>query len=163
MPVDDLTGLKVYARNLDLLVDKKANLFDLFQDGPGLNVALSAANLIAMFTTPVEIIPAPGAGKYIVVEQIVLEMTRSATAFTGGGVVTFQYAAGAVVHSGSIPAAVINGGAGVVHTLLAPNTTANGITVPENTAVTITNGTAAFATGTGTAIAKIWYRIVTVG
>lgn len=122
-------------------------------------VVLSAANIIAMNGAAVTIIAAPLAGLALIVESILFAMLPTATQFTGGGVVTFQYAGGAVVHASSIPASVVTS-ASASNTYLAPNTQANGVTVLSATAITITNATAAFATGTGTAKVFIRYRTV---
>lgn len=127
-------------------------------------VALTAANLIAMNVTPVSILAAPGAGKAILVDQILFEITRTSTGFTGGGVASFQYhtTTGSVPHAGTIAASVITGGAGTVQTYLGPNVGANGLVIPANEGIDITNATASFAAGTGTAKAFIRYRIVTL-
>jgi hypothetical protein len=126
-------------------------------------VSLSAAQLIAMNGAPVSIIPAPGAGKAIIVRQVVFEMIAGATPFTGGGVITLVYHGGAVaVHAGSVPAAVVTGAAGTTATELGQAVAANGTTVAANTGVDITNATAAFAAGNGTAKVHIWYHIITL-
>src|ERR1043166_9470694 len=54
-------------------------------------VALTAANLIAMYTSPVVLVPAQGAGKSIIVHKLIFTITRTSTAFTGGGAVIVQY------------------------------------------------------------------------
>jgi len=128
-------------------------------------VALSAAQLIAMGTVPVSILAAPGAGKAILVKEILFEMTRTGTAFTGGGAINFQYhtTTGSIPHSGAIPASLVtSGGAGTAQTALGQNTGSNGLVIPANEGIDITNATAAFATGTGTAKVLIKYRIVTL-
>jgi hypothetical protein len=128
-------------------------------------VALSAAQLIAMGTVPVSILAAPGAGKAILVEQILFEMTRTGTAFTGGGALNFQYhtTTTSVPHAGTIPATLVTtGGAGSAQTALGMNVGANGLVIPSNEGIDITNATAAFAAGTGTAKVFIKYRIVTL-
>ena len=129
------------------------------------SVALSAANLIAMGTTPVSILSAPGSGKVIVPSLIVFEMTRTSTAFTGGGAVSFQYhtTTTSVPHSGSIPATVVTtGGAGTAVIMLGPNVGSNGLVLPVNEGIDITNATAAFAAGTGTANVFFYYRVITL-
>lgn len=127
------------------------------------SVSLTAANILAMNGTPVTIIAAPGAGKAIIVNQILFEMTTTSTQFANGGTVNFQYHGTSTnVHSSTIPASVVTATAGTTNTLLAQNTAANGITVPANTAVEITNGTAPFITGTGTAKVQIWYSVITL-
>jgi hypothetical protein len=123
-------------------------------------VLLTAAQIIAMNAGPVTILAAPGAGKVLIVTQILFAFT-AALQFTGGGIVTFQYAGGATVHASSIPASVLTS-ASPSNTLLAPNTAANGIVAPTNTGITITNATAAFAAGTGTAKVFIACRTITL-
>ena len=128
-------------------------------------VNLSAANIIAMNGAPVEILPTPGSNKILVVSQIVFEMKRTATAFTGGGAVNFQYhtTTSSVPHAGTIAGSnVTTGGAGTVVVVLGPNVGTNGLVVPSNEAIDITNATAAFADGTGTAVVTIYYRTITL-
>lgn len=126
-------------------------------------VSLTAANLLAMNGTPVSILAAPGAGKALVVDNILFEMTTTSTAFANGGTVNFPYHGGSTnCHSGTIPAAVVTAGAGTSNTQLGPATGANGTTIPANTGIDITNGTAPFITGTGTAKVQIWYHTVTL-
>jgi hypothetical protein len=124
-------------------------------------VTLTSAQILALFATPVTVIAAPLAGVLIVVDSILFAMIATATQYLLGGVITFQYNGGAVVHASSIPAAVVLAAAPTTYTYLAPNTQANGVTVPTATAVTVSNATQAFTTGTGTA--KIWirYRLIT--
>lgn len=131
-------------------------------------VALTAANLQAMYAAPVQIVAAPGANAYLIPDTISFEMTTTSTQFTGGGIVGFQYdttvhLAGTLVHAGSIPAAVVTAAAGSSVTGLWAASGANGLTMPLNKGIYISNQTAAFATGTGTAIVKIAYYIVTAG
>ena len=118
-------------------------------------VSLSAANLIAMFTTPVTLIAAPGAGKAIIVKRVYFVVTPTATQFTGGGVVSFKYASGADA-TNTVAAANVTGAS-------ATRVIRDGLdcAVSANAALQITNDTAAFAVGTGTAKAYIDYSIVT--
>ena len=126
-------------------------------------VPLTAAQLIAMFTTPVSIIAAPATGKAIVVREIVFEMITTATVFTGGGVVSFVYHGTSVpVHAGTVPAATVNAVAGTSATQLGMAVAANGTVVSAATGVDITNATGAFAAGTGTAKVHLWYHVITL-
>lgn len=122
-------------------------------------VALTAAQIIAMGTTPVSLIAAPGAGKCVIVDNITFKMTTTATAFTGGGAVEFRYtdASGAKV-AADIAAAVVTGGAGVSFTNVRGIEAS--LTGVANAAIVITNATAAFAAGTGTASLAIDYHVV---
>jgi hypothetical protein len=127
------------------------------------SVSLSAANLIAMNGAPVAILAAPGSGKAIVVDRILFKMVTTATAFTSGGTVQFNYTGGSVAtHAGTIPAAVVTAGAGTSYTELGPAVATNGTTLTANVGVSITNNTGAFATGTGTAVVYIEYRVITL-
>lgn len=122
---------------------------------------VSAAQIIAMNGAPVNLIAAPPAGYCIIVDNIMIEMNRTATAFTGGGAVNLQYTGAAQAHTGTLPAAVVTtGGAGTVLTQLGPATGASGTTVPTATGIDITNATGAFAAGTGTMKVMIDYRII---
>lgn len=124
-------------------------------------VNITSANILAMFATPVNVLAAPPAGYALIVHNVLWIIVRTATAYANGGVVTFVYTGGAVaVHAGSITAATITGGAGTVLNQLGPAVAANGSIVPTATGVDITNATAAFITGTGTAKAFFSYSIV---
>ena len=122
-------------------------------------VTLTAAQIIAMGTTPVSLIAAPGAGKCIIVDNISFKMTTTATVFTGGGAVEFRYtnASGTKV-TADIAAAVITAVAGVSFTNV------RGIeallTGTVDAAIVIRNATAAFAAGTGSAVVTIDYHVV---
>jgi hypothetical protein len=136
-------------------------------------VALTAAQLIAMYAAPVLILAAPASGAGLAVGQILFEMVTTSTPFTGGGIVVFQYGvtangAGTATHAGSVPAAVVKAGTGTTLTLLGPASAANGLTVPTDgttaSGIYISNQTAAFAAGTGaSAIVTISYDVVTLG
>lgn len=119
-------------------------------------IPLTAAQIIAMFTTPVPLIAAPGAGKAIVVHGAMLRMTRTSTAFTGGGVAVVQYHTGTVAATGTIAASVITGSAGVADF----RPVAVAAATVENDVIELTNATAVFAAGTGTGVLHIWYSIV---
>lgn len=123
---------------------------------------VTSANILAMNATPVNLIAAPPAGYAIIVNNVLFQMTRTATAYTGGGVVNLVYTGGAVVpHSGSMPASVVTtGGAGVALNNNGPVSAANGIVVPTAVGIDITNGTAAFTVGTGTLKVYINYSVV---
>jgi hypothetical protein len=129
--------------------------------------SVSSANILAMYTTPVLVLAAPATGKAIVVQQILFEMTTTATAYANGGIVLFQYdstanGGGVQVHAGSVAAAAITAGAGTtVQQLVAASSTTTTIVTKEK-GIYISNQTAPFITGTGTA--KVWidYQVLTL-
>lgn len=114
---------------------------------------LTAAQIIAMYTTPVEVMPAPGVGKAIVVEHFVWSLDAGGTAFTGGGVVSL--AINSVAQTSTIAATNVTSSTDII----AKAGGAAGV-VASNTGVTISNATAAFAAGTGTAKVTIIGHIV---
>jgi hypothetical protein len=123
-------------------------------------VPLTAANIIAMYATPVALIPAGAAGTNIIVHKVMFTMIPSGTAFTAGGAVTF-----------TIGNTANGGGTATTATVAATVVNASGTTTTYNTVIPvsyagtaatglyISNATQAFATGTGTAIVDIWYSI----
>lgn len=146
-------------------VDTNNNV--VFGDGSTVSsaiVSLSAAQIIAMGPTPISVVAAPGAGKVVIFNRVLFEMTTTSTQFTGGAAVHFYYHGGTVdAPTGAVAAAVVTTTAGTSNTLLGPSAAATGIALPANTGVDITTlANAAFAAGTGTAKIQIWYSIVTL-
>lgn len=122
---------------------------------------ISSAQILTLNTAPTTIIPAPGAGKAILLDRLIIEMIRTATAYTGGGVVGPVYAGatGMVLTATTMPAATVTtGGAGTALTILLGNYPAPAV----NTAVQLFAGTANFAAGTGTMVVTAFYSIVTL-
>ena len=129
------------------------------------SVPLTLAQLTTMYTTPVSIIPAQGAGTLIEVQSCVLDLKYGSAAFTSGGTVTIGYGATQATVAASTAAATI---ASTVLTtfsasqsiLVAGSYPVTANTLSLNTAVSITNGTGVFATGTGaTAVLDCAYRV----
>ena len=125
---------------------------------------LTAANILGMNGAAVPVLPAPGAGKCIVVDALAFEMVPGSVAFASGGAVSVNYTGGSAVHTGTVPASTINATALSAKTLtqLGMQTGANGLASPVNTGLTVGNATGAFTTGNGTAYLFIWYSVVTL-
>lgn len=127
-------------------------------------VALTSAQIKALFTTSVEVIPAV-AGKNIILDSFVFDLTGTATQYTGGGVVNLQYkntanGAGTTLHA-DIAASVIQNATGRVVTIRIPKDL-SAIATADITGQGVFIGakTADFAAGTGTAICKVSYHVV---
>lgn len=128
-------------------------------------ITLTAAQIITLNTAPVTIVPAPGAGLSVVLEGIIIEMNRTATAFTGGGAVGPVYAGatGTFLTANQMAASdVTTGGAGQVTRYLTPASPAGGLAITPNTAIQLFAATANFAAGTGTAKVFVTYSVVTL-
>lgn len=128
-------------------------------------VSVSAAEIIAMYTSPKVLIAAPGAGKSILVTKLAFTITRTATAFTGGGAAIVQYdstanGGGTQALDSTLASTVITGAAGT------SVSARNGAVISDlastsiqNKGLYLSNATAVFADGTGTATVDIWYVI----
>lgn len=128
-----------------------------------LDVTLTAAQVLAMYAAPIQLIAAPAAGTSIFVAECMIRVLPTATQFAAGGVVAPQYAntvhGGGTLATSTVAAATING-ATQVDTQCAPVGQATGLAVPTATGLFISNATAAFTTGTGTVRVVIWYQII---
>lgn len=124
-----------------------------------IQVALSSAEILALNATPKTLIAAPGAGKVIIVEHILLKMVTTATQYANGGALEFRYtnASGAKV-TADIAAAVVTAAAATSYTGVAGVTTS--LTMVANAAIVVNNATAPFISGTGTGVFSIKYRVV---
>ena len=129
------------------------------------SVPLTAAQINTIYTTPISVIPAQGAGTLIEVQSCVLDLKYGSAAFTSGGTVTIGYGTTQATVAASTAAATI---ASTVLTtfsasqsiLVAGSYPVTANTLSLNTAVSITNGTGVFATGTGaTAVLDCAYRV----
>lgn len=130
-------------------------------------VTLTAAQIKALYDTPVQLIAAPGAGNLILIDSILWDIAYGTTQYTAGGVLAAQY--GNTVHgagpvaSGTLAAASLNGVA--ASSFLSNSGVSGALNVLKsaslNTAVYLSNQTADFATGDSTATLYIRYRIVT--
>lgn len=87
-------------------------------------VTLTAAQVKALFTTPITLITAPGAGIAIVVNRITFTSTYVSATYTGANALEFRYtdASGAKV-TADIPAATLNFSSGTKFSTVAGVTT----------------------------------------
>jgi hypothetical protein len=118
-------------------------------------VVLTAAQVQSIFGAAIVLIPAPGAGKTILVDYILQRLTVGSAAFAGGGVVTIGYTGGAAVVN-TVAAAVINNATSADTVVV---TGASNITALQNTGVQIANATGAFTGGTGAVNSSLTYFI----
>jgi len=123
-------------------------------------VSLTSANLLAMNGAPVTVIAAPGAGKTICLKSCVAIFDSTATTYANGGVIYLSYNSTTPI-TNNLAATFLTAGDKVYS--MNPLAAAGGNNMLVNTAVTITNDTAAFITGTGVARLLIEYSVITTG
>jgi len=127
-------------------------------------VSLTAAQINGMVAAPVVIIPAV-TGKAIILDDMVLDLTGTATQFANGGVVNLQYkntatGAGTTLHA-DIAASVVTGAtARILTKRIAKDLSSIATADITGIGVYISNKTAAFDTGTGTAVVTARYHLV---
>lgn len=126
--------------------------------------SLTAAQINALYTVPIEVVPAV-AGKAIIVDDIELDLVGTATQFAGGGVVGVQYKGttaglGTLVHA-DITAAQVTGATGrVISQRIGKDQSVIATADIVGQSLYISNKTAAFGTGTGTATVRVRYHLI---
>jgi len=158
------TSWESFTDQLQKSVTKK----DTFLAGQGgvrhVQVPLTAAQIIAMYTTPVVLVAAPGSGKALAVVKVEFKIVRTATVFTGGGAVIVQYdstanGAGLQACDSTMAAATVTDAAGTAVSVRNGAVLSNLTTTLVNKGLYISNDTAVFAAGTGTATVDVWYVV----
>jgi hypothetical protein len=126
-----------------------------------LSFPLTAAQLESMHTTAITIFPAPPTGQAIIPVYFAFIMYAGSAAFTGGGTVNLQYHTNTSIapFASTVPASVVTEATpGTYLYYLDP--TAN-FAPPLADGIDITNGSAVFAAGNGTAKCIMAYRVIT--
>jgi hypothetical protein len=126
---------------------------------------LTAAQVNTMFTTPVELIPAPAAGSFIVVNQAIFVNENGTTAWTGGGAITVGYGAtnppAPNALSGTIAATFLTSPVvKQILTLAGAQIASAAESTVDALGIFISNATAVFATGTGVLKIRLLYNVV---
>jgi hypothetical protein len=128
-------------------------------------VTLTAAQVNTMFTTPVELIPAPAAGSFIVVDQAILVNENGGTAWTGGGALTIGYSnanpGSPNALTGTIAATFLTSPTvKQIITLAGAQIASAAESTVDALGIFISNAGAVFATGTGSLKIRLLYSVV---
>lgn len=130
------------------------------------SVAMTLAQFTGMYATPFQILAAPGAGLMNIVDSWAINMVYGSAQLAAGGVVGLQYgntahlagpAASATEQATDFTGATANTMFRIDGGLSTGAVTSTAI----NTAIYISNGSAAFTTGTGGSfVVDVWYKTV---
>lgn len=128
-------------------------------------VSLTAAQVNTMYTTPVELIPAPAAGSFVVVQQAILVNENGGTAWTSGGAITIGYSnanpGSPNALSGTIAATFLTSPiVKQILTLAGAQIASAAESTVDALGIFISNATGVFATGTGTLKVRLLYTVV---
>lgn len=126
-------------------------------------VPLTAANILAMYAAPVQVLAAGGANTVHVVEHAVLMMTYDSAQYAAGGAIGLQYGntanLGGEAATSTIAAANIQGSASTMD-MVEGVISSGAFTAVANLGLFISNLTAAFTTGDSDFVLHLWYRTV---
>lgn len=122
-------------------------------------VTLTSAQILALFSTPITLIPAPGANKYISIDEILAKNTFNSVAYTGANALEVRYTDGSGQKlTGDLASAFIDAAATRVDKAVGAATAV----AVANAAVVAAVPTANPAAGNGTITLDILYRVVTI-
>lgn len=111
---------------------------------------ITSAEILNLFSTPVPLVPAPGAGKYIIVDKIIFKYNRGTISYTGAGNTNVTMGANPSVQFGTI----LGLGSSVI-TQSGPSS----VTLTEDTGLSLTHTIAPLVNGNGTADITVVYQI----
>ena len=127
--------------------------------------SLTNAQLLALYTTPILLVPSQGTGTLIQLKKYEIDYTFATAATASGGEINAQYGStthqGGIVCSQGIPAATLNGltANGQLMDYPAPWGAVN--TACENVGLYLSAATGVFTTGAGTAKVYTTYSVIT--
>jgi hypothetical protein len=130
-------------------------------------VPLTSAQIKGMYATPVQLLPAPGIGKLLIIDSIIWDMAFGTAQYVAGGIITAQY--GNTIH-GNGTAASGEMGASTLNSCSANAFLSNGgngsnlfvgSLMSLNTAIYLSNQFAAFINGDSSATLYIRYYVLT--
>jgi hypothetical protein len=123
---------------------------------------ITAAIFKTLFTTPVSLIAAPGAGKFIQLFDALIYVNFNSAQYTAGGVLSLLVGGASLA---TVTAALINAAAGASTDVIQPTLPLVGtgaVAGLANTALTISAATQNFATGDSPVNVHLWYAVVTL-
>lgn len=133
-----------------------------------IQTVFSAADLIAMGTTPVaalalpSINSLPAANTTLLPYAATLQVTAGSANFTGGGAISLVYHGGSVSPVVTIPATALTSGSSGVAVLNHATSLATTYQPVAGVGLDLSNAGGAFAAGNGIAILTVWYDLLII-
>jgi hypothetical protein len=125
-------------------------------------VPITNAQVLAMFTTPIQLVAAPGAGNMINVIDMTVENVFLTAAFAAGGAIQASYGAGVTTPATATIATTFLTAPAANQVIKVAGALASALSSAVlNTAVNLTCATANFTTGGGSLIVKLRYAVQT--
>jgi hypothetical protein len=159
-------GLHIYNNELKAHIDGQiVTVYPQAGGGTTEVVNISSAQILAMGTTPIELLPAAGANKYYDIEKVILEYTFNTTAYTGDlilgvGSPVFMYLEQGSLNSGANWVSVMNP---MSSALDLTNEVAFAYTSQTNSNLQLERWSGSIADGDGTLRVIITYTLRTFG
>jgi hypothetical protein len=159
-------GLHIYNNELKAHIDGQiVTVYPQAGGGTTEVVNISSAQILAMGTTPIELLPAAGANKYYDIEKVILEYTFNTTAYTGDlilgvGSPVFMYLEQGSLNSGANWVSVMNP---MSSALDLTNEVAFAYTSQTNSSLQLERWSGSIADGDGTLRVIITYTLRTFG
>lgn len=127
-----------------------------------LPISLSSAQILALKTTPVAIVPAPGVGKKVIVDEIILLNTFGAAAYNGANNIEARYTngSGAKVTADFDKTAFLGISSGTAYAV--NKAVATSLVPVDNAAVVLAVPSADPTTGDGVITGFVRYHVVTL-
>lgn len=128
------------------------------------DIVLTSAQILALQTTPVNLIPAPGVGLMICPETIIIRVSGLTAAYTDvGGAVSFSVGTmSAALAANTVFTGPTNGQRSQQIFAFGGTSTAAAPPTNENAALTISKATNNFAAGSGTCHITVFYTVEVV-
>jgi hypothetical protein len=125
---------------------------------------INNAALLAMYDTPVQLVPAQGAGSLILVDKVVIDYHYSTASTAAGGAIAAQYDStvhgGGVAASQTVAAATLNGFSANAVMTAGSVQIAQADTAVYNKGIYLSNASADFTTGAGSLVVYTYYRVL---
>jgi hypothetical protein len=156
------TSAMISAAVLPTNVTIQDNRFGTSTGATSSTTTLTNAQILGMFATPVQLLPAPGANSFYSITKAVYINLSNGTEYTGGGVIEVGYGnpVGQNALSGTLPASFLTGVTST--TAIAVGASTGEINAFINLGIFIDNATAAFAGAGGPLQVTLFYNLITI-